>query len=176
MRQYEPIAEFLVSVGLFTLTTHITGDIRMRQRRLTDYLDSLEEQFIMVERARLEVLTDGRSAPLTAPFAQVNREALVFAIPYAGEGPADDADQRRMVMITKVPRRVSVSAPPFVVSGDMHLLRETSIRDALLAVRQAFLPLTNAEAVYVPTNQRYAAPILVVNRTRMEAFYPADEG
>jgi hypothetical protein len=176
MTQFHALAESLVSAGLFTLTTHITGDIRMRQRRLTDYLASLEEQFIMVERAKLEVLADTQLAPHTAPFAQVNRETIVFAMPYSGEGPVDDSELRRMVMVVKVPKKVAVSAPPFIITGYMHLLRETNLRDALLAVRQAFLPLTNAEAVYSPTNQRFPAPILMVNRMRIEAFYPAEEG
>lgn len=176
MMQFRPLNEYVVTAGLFTLTTHITGEIRMRQRRLTDYLASLEEQFIIVEHARLEVLIDRQSAPRSAPFAQINREAIVFAMPYAGEGPADDAEQRRAVVVAKVPKKVAVSAPPFIIHGDMHLLRETNIRDALLAVRSAFLPLTNAEAVYSPASQRFASPILMVNRMRIEALYPPEEG
>ena len=53
------------------------------------------------------------------------------------------------------------------------MLRETSLRDALLSMRQQFLPITSAEAVYMPTGQRFSASIIIVNRNRIEAFFPS---
>jgi len=176
MMQFQPLPDNVITAGIFTLTTQIMCEIRMRQRRLTDYLSALDEQFIMAEKARFVALADPQAAPRTTTFAQINREAVVFAIPYAGETAEDDSDQKRLFMVNKLPQRVAMSAPPFLVQGDMHLLRETSLRDALLAVRQAFVPITNAQAIYLPTGQRFTAGIIIVNRTRIEALFPGQEG
>jgi hypothetical protein len=171
MNQYGLPTENVISAGIFTLTTSIACELRCRQRRLTDYLNAADDRFFMVEKVRITTLASQSSSARLAPFAQLNRDAVVFAIPYSGEAP-DEEEQRRLVMVQKVPHQVILNAPPFTIQGSLHLLRETSLRDALLSYRQEFLPLTGAEAVYLPTGQRFAAGIIIVNRIRIEAFFP----
>ncbi len=172
MNTYALPNENVISAGIFTLTTAITCDIRSRQRRLTDYLNAADDHFFMVENARITTLASAGSAARVASFAQLNRDTVVFAIPYSGEAPDED-EQKRLVMVQKTPHQVILNAPPFTIQGSVHLLRETSLRDALLSYRQEFLPLTSAEAVYLPTGQRYSAGIIIVNRIRIEAFFPS---
>ncbi|MDP3046291.1 MAG: hypothetical protein Q8O07_02320 [Chloroflexota bacterium] len=76
-------------------------------------------------------------------------------------------------MVQKLPHQVTLNAPPFTIQGSLHLLRETSLRDALLSLRQQFLPITSAEAIYLPTGQRFSGSIMIVNRIRIEAFFPS---
>ena len=172
MNTYPVPNENLIAAGIFTLTTAINCELRMRQRRLTDYLNAAEEHFFMVEKVRISDLAASTSSARSAPFAQLNRDAVVFAIPYSGEA-SDEEEQRRMVMVQKVPHQVILNAPPFTIQGSLHLLRETSLRDALLSLRQQFLPITSAEAIYLPTGQRFSGSILIVNRIRIEAFFPS---
>ena len=83
------------------MTTAITCELRVRQRRLTDYLNAAEDHFFMVEKARITPLAAASSVARSAPYAQLNRDAVVFAIPYSGEAP-DEEDQKRLVMVQKV--------------------------------------------------------------------------
>lgn len=175
MTQFQVSSGTLVSAGLFTATMQITCEIRMRQQRLTDYMSAIEEQFFTVEKARLEELLSPGAPPRSLPFAQINRDSLLFAIPLGGETAVEATDQRRLVTVTKLPRRVVLQVPPFRIQGDMHLLRETGMRDALLASRQTYLPLTNAEAVFLPTGRRFPAGTIIVSRNRIELFAPDQE-
>jgi hypothetical protein len=161
----------LISATIFTLTTAIACELRVRQRRLTDYLNTADDHFFMVEKARFSALAAVSSSARTAPYAQLNRDSVVFAIPYSGEA-ADEEETKRLVMVQKLPHQVILNAPPFTIEGVMHLLKETSLRDALLSMRQQFLPLTSAHAIYMPTGQRFSAGIIIVNRNRIEAFIP----
>jgi hypothetical protein len=172
MNQYALPTENVISVGIFTLTTAITCELRVRQRRLTDYLNAAEDHFFMVEKARIAPLAAASSVARSAPYAQLNRDAVVFAIPYSGEA-SDEDEQKRLVIVQKLPHQVTLNAPPFTMQGILHLLRETSLRDALLSMRQQFLPITSAEAVYMPTGQRFSGSIMIVNRNRIEAFFPS---
>jgi hypothetical protein len=172
MNTYALPSENVISAGIFTLTTAITCELRVRQRRLTDYLNAADEPFFMVEKARISALAAATSSARAATFAQLNREAVVFAIPYSGEA-SDEEEQKRLVIVQKVPHQVILNAPPFTIQGSLHLLRETSLRDALLSMRQQFLPITSAEAIYMPTGQRFSGSILIVNRIRIEAFFPS---
>jgi hypothetical protein len=172
MNTYALPSENVISAGIFTLTTAINCELRVRQRRLTDYLNAAEEHFFMVEKARISTLAASTSSARSASFAQLNRDAVVFAIPYSGEA-SDEEEQKRLVMVQKVPHQVILNAPPFTIQGSLHLLRETSLRDALLSLRQQFLPITSAEAIYMPTGQRFSGSILIVNRIRIEAFFPS---
>ncbi|MDP3046049.1 MAG: hypothetical protein Q8O07_01040 [Chloroflexota bacterium] len=92
MNQYPLPNENVISAGLFTLTTAINCEVRVRQRRLTGYLNAAEERFFMVEKARISALAAASSSARSAPFAQLNRDAVVFAIPYAGEA-SDEEEQ-----------------------------------------------------------------------------------
>jgi hypothetical protein len=172
MNQFPLPAESLISASIFTLTTAITCELRVRQRRLTDYLNAAEEQFFMVDKARITPLAAASSLARTAPYAQLNRDSVVFAIPYSGEA-TDEEDQKRLVMVQKLPHQVTLNAPPFSLQGVIHLLKETSLRDALLFMRQQFVPITSAEAVYLPTGQRFSGSIMIVNRMRIEAVFPS---
>lgn len=166
------IGERIVAAGVFTLTSYITCNFRMRQSRLSDFLNGLEEPFIMVDDVSIVPLDDVEAKPRVSPYAQLNRDLIVFAIPYSGESPAESGHERRLVYVPKCPYRVTLSAPPFLFHGTLHLIRETGLRDALLATRLPFLPMTSAVAIYLPTGRRYTGNTLIVNRSRIETFCP----
>jgi hypothetical protein len=172
MNQFPLPSQNIISASIFTLTTAIKCELRVRQRRLTDYLNAADESFFMVEQAQISALAASAASARSVSFAQLNRDAVVFAIPYSGEA-SDEEEQKRLVMVQKLPHQVTLNAPPFTIQGTLHLLKETSLRDALLSMRQQFLPLTSAHAIYMPTGQRFSAGIIIVNRIRIEAFFPS---
>ena len=47
MNTYPLPNENVISAGIFTLTTAINCELRVRQRRLTDYLNAAEEHFFI---------------------------------------------------------------------------------------------------------------------------------
>ena len=51
MNQFPLPTENVISASIFTLTTAITCELRVRQRRLTDYLNAADDHFFMVEKA-----------------------------------------------------------------------------------------------------------------------------
>ena len=161
-----------IMAEIFTSATRIRCAIRLRQRRLSDYLNSLDERFIMVDDAKIVPLANPQAPPRETPFVQLNREAIVFAIPHSGE--VLDDQQRQLMVVHKQPHRVTLSAPPFLFHGTLHLIKEAALRDALLSVRTPFLPLTSAEVISEADGKRFSTDILIVQRARIETLCPAN--
>jgi len=170
------VSKRIVSARVFTPTSCITCDFHMRQCRLSDFLNETEEPFIMVDNVRVVCLDDAQARPRLFPYTQLNRDLIVFAIPYAGESLAEGEYEKRLLYVNKQPYRVTLNAPPFLFYGNLHFIKEVGLRDALLAVRLPFLPMTDAVAIHLPTGQRYRGDTLIVNRARIETFSPTQPG
>jgi hypothetical protein len=166
------LRERLVSVWLFTRDTHIRGSFHVRHNRLSDFLNTLEQN-VFVEDAVMTPLANPDETLLSAPYAQINRNAIIFVIPYTGdERPTQETDVRRSALVAKGQYPVVLGAPPFELRGVLHFAKGASLRAALLAVHQPFLPLTEAQALHVPTGQRFTGDVLLVNRSLLETIFP----
>ncbi len=104
-----------VELTLYTdaLITH--GTVRTRQRRITDILNLSEEPFLVLEDVLVEELGT-RGEPIRADFAQVNLDAVLFAVV---NEPARDAPELRT---PKTQEQAILSIPPFKVVGTIHLM------------------------------------------------------
>ncbi len=152
---------------LYTDTYVIRGALRTMARRLTDALNTAEEGFFVLEDVTFE--THGAGATTErAGYAQVNLATVLFA-----HEPGDSIETLPELRTVKVTERALVSQPPFRIVGNIHVLPERSLRDALQELVGRFVPVTDAtywsDALAIP---RTSVPMLAFNHERSQILAP----
>jgi len=124
-----------------------------------------------IEVTPLEGQAEG---PHRWPQAHVAKQAIALVIPHEVAPPAAAAASRPLEYIEKRPWRVSVLLPRFIVTGYFHLSPAADPANASLFWNAGFVPLTDAEAVYLPDPATtWKAAVIIVNAARVEAYCPA---
>ena len=158
--------EHRVVLTLYTDAYIARGTINTRQRRVTDILNGAEEGFLILTEVELEEFGN-RSQPLTAPYAQINLAAVLFAV---ADTPVEPVPELRT---PKVPERALITIPPFKVTGRIHLLPERTLRVALSELTGGFLPVTEAtfwsDSIASP---KTSAVMVAVNHARAQILMP----
>jgi hypothetical protein len=152
-----------VELTLYTdaLITH--GHVRTRLHRVTDILNLSETPFLVLEDVTVTEL-DGSGEAVWAGFAQVNLDAVLFAV---ADTPVEPSPELRA---PKNPEQVLVSVPPFRVTGNIHVLPSAiDLREALTELTGRFLPVTDAtySATRMGVGERQAL-MLAVNHRRAQ--------
>jgi hypothetical protein len=127
-----------VELTLYTdaLITH--GSVRTRQHRVTDILNLAEEPFLILEDVTVDEF-GSRGQPIRADLAQVNLEAVLFAV---ADTPVEPLAELRT---PKTQEQAIISVPPFKIIGTIHLLPTGgNLRAALSELTGRFLPVTDA--------------------------------
>jgi hypothetical protein len=123
---------------LYTDALITRGYLRTRQHRVTDMLNQSDEPFLILENVTVEEYRS-RGQPIRAEFAQVNLDAVLFAV---ANDPVPTMPELRT---PKTPEQAIISVPPFSIVGTIHLMpMEGSIREALHELTGRFLPVTDA--------------------------------
>ena len=105
--------------------------------------------------------------------AQIRREAVILAIPHEPRLPAAEV-QPPLEYVAKEPHRVSLVLPAFAVVGDLHLAKEVDINTASPMRGSDFVPLTDAEATYLPhPTLAWRAAVIIVNVAKAEVCCPS---
>jgi hypothetical protein len=159
----------VVSLTLFTDAFIIKGTIRSRQSRITDILNGADDGFLVLADAFVDEY-GSRGTPVRTEFAQVNLNAVLFAV-------ADQPVEERPDLRTpKVPEQALVSIPPFRVIGRVHLLAERDLREALSELTGRFIPITDATYWSDSVGEaRASAPMVAVNHERAQILAPHRE-
>jgi hypothetical protein len=156
-----------LEVTLYTdaLITH--GFVRTRQRRVSDILNLAEDPFLILEDVTVEEFGD-RGEPITAAFAQINLDAVLFAVATVPVEPVPE------LRTQKAKEEAIVSIPPFRVTGTMHLLpTEGNLRAALAELHGRFLPITDATFWSDQVGEaRQQAVLVAVNHRRAQILAP----
>jgi len=148
-------------------------DLPPAQVRLVDILNFCGEPVIVLHDVELRKLGPESGKVFKWPVAQIRREAIVLAIPHERRAPSDKV-QMLLEYVAKEPHKVSFLLPSFTVVGDLHLAREVDIGAASPMRGSGFVPLTDAEATYLPDPTLvWKVPVIVVNVAKAEAFSPA---
>jgi hypothetical protein len=148
-------------------------DLPPAQARLVDLLNFQGEPVILLYDVELRKLGPESDKMFKWAMAQIRREAIVLAIPHERRAPPAEG-QPPLEHVAKVPHRVSFLLPSFAVVGDLHLAREADVGAASPIRSSEFVPLTDAEATYLPDPSLvWKAPVIVVNVAKAEAFSPA---
>jgi hypothetical protein len=118
---------------------------------------------------------EGRAeAPQRWPQAHVAKQAIALVIPHEVAPPAAASTRRPLEYVEKRRWRVSVLLPRFLVTGYFHLSPAADPANASLFWNAGFVPLTDAEAVYLPDPATtWKAAVIIVNSARVEAYCPA---
>jgi hypothetical protein len=139
--------------------------------RPVDLLNGTDEPLALTD---IEVTPLERQAdpPHRWPQAHIHRRAIAFAIPHE-VAPPPAAVAGRLEYVEKRRWRVSALLPGFIVTGHFHLPPVADPANASLFWNAGFVPLTDAEAVYLPDPATtWKAPVIIVNTARVEAYCP----
>jgi len=162
-------AESTTRITLYTDSHVVRGDLRTRQRRLTDVLNATEASFLVLDNVVFEDF-GVRSVLERADYAQINLATILFAI---AEAEVEPTPELRMA---KVPEKALVSVPPFKITGRVHLLPERDLHQALAELLGRFVPMT--EAIFWSDalgEARTPTPYLAVNHSRAQILAPFKE-
>jgi hypothetical protein len=143
-------------------------DLPSTQARLADLLNFRGEPIIVLHDVEARRLGPESDKVFNWPMARVRREAIMLAIPREHRLPAAEV-QPPLEYVVKVPHRVSFLLPAFAVVGNFHLAKEADINVASPIRGSDFVPLTDAEATYLPhPTLVWKAAIIVVNVAKAE--------
>ena len=141
--------------------------------RPVDMLNWTGETLALAEIEVRPLEGQGR-APDRWPQAHVAKQAILLVIPQEVAPPTPGANGRPLEYVEKRRCRVSLLLSRFAVTGDFHLSPAADPSNASLFWNAGFVPLTDAEAVYLPDPATtWKAPVIIVNSARVEAYCPA---
>ncbi len=74
----------------------------------------------------------------------------------------------------KIPHRIEMYVGPYRIEGNIHLIRETQLRDALDAIRDVFIAVTDTLITRRGESGgfRLEYPFVSVNKDRIAALFP----
>jgi hypothetical protein len=157
------------SITLVTDAFVVRGTLQTRHRRITDMLNSAENDFLVLEDATFDEFGSAGSV-MQADFAQVNLGAVLFGV---ADEPVDATPELR---IPKVSQRALITVPPFTVTGHIHVMPERDLRQALEELVGRFIPVT--DAVYWADRigeGRTEALVVAINHDRAQILAPFRE-
>lgn len=165
----------LLRVELITDGFRMVGSLEIHRAggRLVDFLNFGGEPVLALHDAQVTGLERESDETSHWPVAQVRMQAIALAISHE-DGPPAAEPQQPMEYVAKEPRRVSFLLPAFSVVGDLHLAKEVDINAASPIRGSDFVPLTDAEATYLPDpTVVWKEPLIIVNLAKVEVCCPS---
>jgi Family of unknown function (DUF6812) len=166
---FEPMAEQVVAITLYTDAFVVRGTLATRQRRLSDILNQTDYDFIVLSDVVIDEF-GSHSQATRSEFAQVNLATVIF-------GVADlNVETLPELRTPKIAEQALISVPPFKITGRIHLLPNRDLREALNELTGRFLPVT--EASYwsdVVGEAKQQADMVAVNHARAHIMAPHRE-
>jgi hypothetical protein len=165
------LAPDLAPIELYTADTRIVGWIAANGRRVTDLLNSQDElRLWQPSPGPIEAPTSVREAAPdpneSGEWQSVFAEQLILAMP-------PEWRASRQLRLHRKLRRVAVSAGPFSVTGNLHLVPGAEPGPELLLRGPRFLPLTEA---YILHNGEppfeHVVSVVIVNTAHVTQLVP----
>jgi hypothetical protein len=143
----EPLSEARHEVALYSDSYEIRGTLVTRPpRRLMDILNDQFRLLLFLTEASIRPLAaEPSTRPLAAPSLIVNKEGIIMAW-LIEETKVSSAE---FTTVYKVARPVTAYVGPFVIRGQMHAIQEATLLQALDAVTEDYIALTEPSAVCV---------------------------
>ena len=169
-RAAEPaMAPVTERITLFTDSLLVHGQIRTRQRRLSDVLNASETSFLVLEDVTFEEF-GSRAIADRASYAQINLATVLFGV---ADQAVEPLPEMRMV---KLKQMAILNVPPFHITGFIHLPPEADLHSALQEFEGRFLPVTDATYWSDRINEpRTTAPMVAVNHARAHILAPYEQ-
>jgi hypothetical protein len=147
-------------------------DLPGAQGRLVDVLNFGGEHVIVLHEVEARRLGSESDKVFNWPMAHIRRDAIILAIPHEHRSLSAEA-QPRLEHVAKEPHRVSFLMPAFTIVGNLHLAKGVDINVASPIRGLDFVPLTDAEAIYLPDPTIvWRAGVIIVNAAQAEACCP----
>ena len=163
------LGEQQVALTLYTDAFVVRGTTATRQRRISDVLNRADHDFLVISNVVLDEFGT-RTQTIRADFAQVNLNAVIFAV---ADTPVEPVPELRTPKIVEM---ALISVPPFKVIGRIHLLPERDLREALSELTGRFIPVTDASYWSdVVGEARQSAAMVAVNHARAQILAPYRE-
>ncbi len=157
------------SITLVTDAYVVRGTILTRHRRITDMLNSADEDFLVLEQATFDEF-GSTGIVMQTDFAQVNLGTVLFGVADVRVEPTPE------LRVPKVSERALISIPPFTITGHIHLMPERSLHQALGELLGRFIPVTDAAYWSDRVGEaRTEAAIVAVNHNRAHILAPHRE-
>jgi hypothetical protein len=155
-----------IVISLVTDAHVVRGTIQTRHRRVTDMLNSADQDFLVLTDATF-VEFGSAGLAIQADFAQVNLNAVLFGV---ADQPVEPIPELR---VPKVSERAFISVPPFTVTGHIHLLPGRDLREGLEDLVGRFVPVTDATYWSDRVGEAPTSALLVaVNHSRAQILAP----
>lgn len=141
----QPSDEARCKVALYSDSFEIRGTLVTRPpRRILDILnDRFRLILALTEISIRPLVAEPGPRPLAVPSLIINKEGIIMAW-LIEETKVPSAE---FTTIHKVARPVTAYVGPFVIRGRMHTIQETTLLQALDAVTEDFIALTEPSAV-----------------------------
>jgi hypothetical protein len=157
------------AITLVTDAYVVRGKLLTRHRRITDMLNSADEDFLVLEEATFDEFGSS-GVVMQTDYAQVNLGTVLFGV---ADDPVDPTPELR---VPKVTERALISIPPFTITGHIHLMPERDLHQALGELLGRFIPVTDAAYWSDRVGEaRTEALIVAVNHHRAHILAPHRE-
>jgi hypothetical protein len=172
-----PIIEHVLEV--FTSTLRISGKLDVYPpRRVLDVLNDPEHQFLPLREATVAALETPNAGTPTSSVS-INKEQILLVSPLA-EDARILREMKRLtqvhdfVRVQKTPHHVVIATPAFRIEGNIHLIAEVRFKDALDALREEFIAVTDATVIpRVLPGAAVPCSFVAVNKRQISALYAA---
>jgi hypothetical protein len=157
------------AITLVTDAFVVRGKLLTRHRRITDMLNSADEDFLVLEEATFDEFGSS-GVVMQTDYAQVNLGTVLFGV---ADDPVDPTPELR---VPKVTERALISIPPFTITGHIHLMPERDLHQALGELLGRFIPVTDAAYWSDRVGEaRTEALVVAVNHHRAHILAPHRE-
>jgi hypothetical protein len=153
------------SIVIFTHEHSITGDVYLKDMRLSDFLNDRREKTILLRNATVARLADPAKILEKTTYAVVPKSAIVLAFEPPQKGPQPP---RRFVKYPKDKYPVFLILDGMELRGEIHVQGSLDLLHLLADLGETFLPLTQA-TVSIEANPNFLLrrEAVVVNPQRV---------
>ena len=127
-------------VVAYTSQLEVRGEVRAwPPRRILDVLNSEQLPYLTVDQASIVPLSRwGKAQPAGAESVILNKDEIIMVWLVR----ETEVERPLLVAKHKIPQRVTAYAGPFVAQGTLHVIREVTLAQALDAMSERFIALT----------------------------------
>ena|SRR5690349_12876673 len=155
----------------------LSGRSLIESGRLVDVLNR-DGGYITVSAARIQPLFPIELLDRNADEVAVNMTEILCAAPLRPDAiPSPAAPQGTVpapIRSDRERRQVALQVGPILVQGDLHVMPGSEPIPAYFHGDRAFVPLTNATAIYLPEpNRKWVREVLIVNMRRTQMLIAA---
>lgn len=166
-----------IEVEFLTDAHSIIARVGTAGRRLSDIMNFGEDEYMVLSAVQTTSLVRPEDPPITTDFARINKNAVLVALPLDIPPVLDKLKKPRpLEYVAKKRHRIAISLPPFMVTGDLHLVKDMDLRRSRMEGMSLFLPISDARIIYIPDPERTrSSGFAMVNRGRAQILWPSAE-